>query len=892
MTIMIRLGRQVVGVMILLAASVSDSNGQSAKPDKDKSALANRVQGILKENCHRCHGLEGSNEGGLNFILSLDKLATGEKYVASGKPDESVLLERITDATSPMPPRGEKPRPTAEDIETIRKWIEAGAPHVETEAKRDFVTDAQIVAAIAKDLESAPERTRRFYRYFTLTHLYNAGFSEDELQTYRLALGKLTNSLSWNRRLSIPVVIDRQRTVFRFDLRDFNWSERIWTSIVERNPYGYVVSSSTATRCYEATQCETPWIRADWFVQAASRPPLYHEILQIPATDLELEQMVRVNVRDNIEQEKVARAAFGRSGVSRNNRLIERHESPYGAYWKSYDFAGNVGRQNLFSFPLGPGEEQNHFTHDGGEILFHLPNGMLGFMLTDAVGKRIDKGPTSIVSDPRRPDRAVINGLSCMSCHFGGMISKQDEVLKHVVSNKKSFPEADTIVALYPPADRFDDFLKLDTERFRQACEELKLTRLTKTGEPVSNMAERFETDLDLVLAAAELGMSAARLVSLLDQVPDLGRTLGALKVPGGSLKRDTFVDLFQECVRAFDLGRVVDGSTPVSAGGSTALVLTTPRSMSMIAPDIKSGEVRRFETQPGWPGMAVAFSPDGTLIALGKLDSRVLVWNLQNSEVVLDVRLEKAGTIIQAVAFSPDSKRLLSGGHDKTISVWDLTKPGVRLELTRFSKHLSPILQIVVCPDNRHVVSLGDDGTLRLWKMENGAEVHAFPGTRLPASRLWVSKDSRECLVFDGRVIRQVDLKSKREEQIKSPARLLGRGLVFSNDGLLVAESSGQEISIWELKKGTSIGKTERGSNALSGDLAFSPDGKRIAAVAGSSVVVFDIKSWKQISNFEHRCITLRGLTFSPDSHHVAGAGADGVLHVWRIGETKNARP
>ena len=98
-------------------------------------------------------------------------------------------------------------------------------------------------------------------------------------------------------------------------------------------------------------------------------------------------------------------AAFNRSGVSQNNRLIEWHKFAYGSYWKSYDFGGNVGRQNLFEHPLGPGTADAEFKHDGGEIIFTLPNGLQGYLLVDGQGKRIDKGPTTIVSDPKRPDR-------------------------------------------------------------------------------------------------------------------------------------------------------------------------------------------------------------------------------------------------------------------------------------------------------------------------------------------------------------------------------------------------------------------------------------------------------------------------------------------------------
>ena len=83
------------------------------------------------------------------------------------------------------------------------------------------------------------------------------------------------------------------------------------------------------------------------------------------------------------------RAGFNNSGVSNHNRVVERHKSRYGAYWKSYDFAGSVGAQNILTHPLG-------FTHDGGEAIFNLPNGLQGYYLANASGFRLDEAPINI----------------------------------------------------------------------------------------------------------------------------------------------------------------------------------------------------------------------------------------------------------------------------------------------------------------------------------------------------------------------------------------------------------------------------------------------------------------------------------------------------------------
>ena len=69
------------------------------------------------------------------------------------------------------------------------------------------------------------------------------------------------------------------------------------------------------------------------------------------ATDKELEDRLGVNVARNLRDSpgrRVWRSGFLESGVSKFNRIVERHKSPYGAYWKSYDFDENKGRKNIF----------------------------------------------------------------------------------------------------------------------------------------------------------------------------------------------------------------------------------------------------------------------------------------------------------------------------------------------------------------------------------------------------------------------------------------------------------------------------------------------------------------------------------------------------------------
>jgi mono/diheme cytochrome c family protein len=538
----------------------SSENAATSEENRSGTALARQAHEILRTHCYRCHGEKGAAEGGFNFVLDRERLIARKKLVP-GNAERSKLFRRIQQ--DEMPPADETPRPGRNEIALLKQWIDAGAPAEQTPASRpDFIGDAQVASFIHSDLPNLPERDRRFARYFTIAHLANAGLSEDELQTYRFALAKLVNSLSWNKDIVVPRPVDSARTVFRIDIRDYTWNDRVWGRLLAAYPHGVLLDTPEARTCYDTAGGQLSYVRADWFVAAASRPPLYHELLQLPETERALGEQLHLDVREDVRQERVTRAGFNGSGVSRNNRLIERHASPYGSYWRSYDFANNSNRRNLFAHPLGPGPDANGFECDGGEVIFHLPNGLHAFLLVDARGRRLDKAPSAIVSDARRPDRAVENGVSCMSCHARGLIPKEDRVRPHVESNPNAFTatETDAVKALYPLPAALAALFAKDNARYRQAVERSG-GRLTTT-EPIAALVLQYEKELDLLTAAAEVGMRPNEFAARLDQSPELGRTLGPLRTSGGTIQRQVFIDAFPDLVRELKLGAYLSSET------------------------------------------------------------------------------------------------------------------------------------------------------------------------------------------------------------------------------------------------------------------------------------------------------------------------------------------
>jgi hypothetical protein len=323
-------------------------------------------------------------------------------------------------------------------------------------------------------------------------------------------------------------------------VRDLGWDRaNLWHELLRAYPYGlhYQAHPEQNLRkldrdVAQASGSKLAHLRADWFIATATRPPLYHTLLELPHTDWQLENKLGVDVRRNFERDKLARAGFSKSGVSGQNRLLERHEALFGAYWKSYDFKEKSQRNDLKRFPLGPLNlfpDRQHpypdqaFIHDGGEIIFNLPNGMQGYFLIKGTGERIDQGPEDVVSDSLKTSgtNAIVNGLSCMACHVNGSIPFKDQLRAGTAVFGQPLNK---VQDLYPVATVMDKWVKEDEERFLTATD--KIVRpflpagkaplalkeaLKKLGEPVGVAARSYRLQpLDLNTIACELGEKSA----------------------------------------------------------------------------------------------------------------------------------------------------------------------------------------------------------------------------------------------------------------------------------------------------------------------------------------------------------------------------------------------
>ena len=543
---MVKIGKYSVLIILTLI-------GLGFRIAEAQQNLAQQAYAIFQQNCLNCHGASGA----FKEELLIERTALVDtKVIIPGDPENSEFYKRLLGPTEngPQMPLNLPPL-SPEAVETIAHWITIGAPDWDVQHDINFITTDTILDTIRTHLESLDPFDRPSARYFTMTHLYNAGESPETLSDYRIALSKLINSLSWKFEITNPTPIDEAQIIFHIDLRRYEWNTTtdVWAQIEQAYPYNIAFDPETQVGLLEKlTQLQTetgstvPFVHVDWFLATASLPPLYHDILDLPLTDLLLETQLGVNVASNIRNAPgvdVWRAGFNDSGVSSNNRVVERHTSRYGAYWKSYDFAGSVGSQNIFTHPLD-------FTYDGGEIVFNLPNGLQAYYLADAGGNRLDEAPIDIVSNPAVSDPTVRNGLSCIGCHTKGMKTFEDEVRAVIEQNENPPFDKAQALRLYVENAEMEALVEEDTNRYRQALEEAD--GVFGGIEPIQRFYEAFQGPVNAAHAAAAVGLEAETFLEKIRGNASL-ENLGLLVLENSTVKRDTWTSKFSEVVFALD---------------------------------------------------------------------------------------------------------------------------------------------------------------------------------------------------------------------------------------------------------------------------------------------------------------------------------------------------
>ncbi len=384
---------------------------------------------------------------------------------------------------------------------------------------------------------------------------------------------------------------------------------------------------------------------------------------------------------------------------------------------------------------------------------------------------------------------------------------------------------------------------------------------------------------------------------------------------------------------------RVADGSIVQSlvwhSSSSTVMALAvSPDRTQLISAD-SGGSVALWRISDGvrlqsWQAhlaslSAVAWSPEGTLLATGTLLGDMRIWERNgSSQWVLKHTVNAAHDFgVTGLAFV-SSTLLYSTGYDGKVRRWN---PTTGAFLSEFTAHADGINSFALRPDNAQLATAGLDRSVRLWNPSTGAlqsslagHTDIVTGVGFVSNGYVVSSDTNGVLRLwqatsgapqgnptshNSSILKLAIAPSRDQVAIgdtegKVTLRLMPTGAVagswsahstevtsvaYSTDGTqLVSGGYDGAVKIWNTATRALVRTLDSGANPI---LCVAYRGNRVAAGDTSGTVrLWDADTGTLLNTLNAHTDLAQAVTFSPNGLYVATGGADGYVRLWNVSD------
>jgi WD40 repeat protein/serine/threonine protein kinase len=296
-------------------------------------------------------------------------------------------------------------------------------------------------------------------------------------------------------------------------------------------------------------------------------------------------------------------------------------------------------------------------------------------------------------------------------------------------------------------------------------------------------------------------------------------------------------------------------------------------------------------------PGEAVAFSPDGNLLASGDFTGKVEIRDRESGEVLHTFQVGKE---VHTLAFDPQGQQLAVGGSEPRILLFDAQSGE---ENAILQGHTDAVLSVAYSRDGKQLVSSGYDNTARIWNLASGELVQILRGHNWWVWSAEFSPDGQRIVTSsqDGKaIVWQINVEGEFEPLTEFAQH---RGPVyeaqFSPDGSRIATAGyDRRVLLWnpdEIQP-VDIARRLNGEPDLPAPfvelgahhgparcLSFSPIGDSLASGGEDNVVrIWDINLGRQRTELRGHASPVRDCAYSNDGQWLSSVSKDHQIKLW----------
>jgi WD40 repeat protein len=280
-----------------------------------------------------------------------------------------------------------------------------------------------------------------------------------------------------------------------------------------------------------------------------------------------------------------------------------------------------------------------------------------------------------------------------------------------------------------------------------------------------------------------------------------------------------------------------------------------------------------------------LAFSPDGSDLAIGLHDGEAGIWALSTGQEI--VPYHGSHSRVTALAFSPDGREVTSAVNDGTTIVWT-AHAGEQVRIPTVEGE--PFMMAL--SHNRVTVAFFA-GTVGVWDARTGRQLErfrAFAGNSFQGGLVWPSlSPDGSLLAYQSRAGGSVLVaRVGRRQILRSFGPDTGGTAGFTTDNSRVAIfgptrdyvanlPDGQERAVQDAQRGASCGGFSYP--------AFSNDGKLLVASTFCGLVgIWDGRTGRLIRIIRSPSVVYTAPVFSPDGREVAWGSTDTTASIWSV--------